>query len=222
MRTLKFDKYEIENLEDCIPEIEKMYQFQFTNEELKNVKSFDEFSELIISKIDFENIESCTTQQAFYKLRKSVVEENVFKKENFKPETKLNDLFPRENRIKVVRKIENNIGFKLNILNPPVFIFYILFPISIISFVTLFIDLKIGILGCLFSIFSIYLSNRFAKEIRIKNVKQLVEKITNENYLKVRKKQNTVNKSELKKVLIEWFADNACIEKEKLEIGTFI
>ena len=147
------DTYEIENLEDCIPLIEKMYKFKFEEGETQKVKNFDEFCDLIIAKIDFENVESCTTQQAFYKLRNSLIEEEIFEKEKIKLETKLKELFPRKNRIELVKRVENNIGFKLNILFPPKFISYTLVFLSVISLVFLFINFKFGILGIAISIF---------------------------------------------------------------------
>jgi hypothetical protein len=215
------DIYEIENLEDCIPSIEEMYKFKFVDGEIQNVKNFDEFCDLIISKIDFENIESCTSQQAFYKLRNSLIEEEIFEKEKIKLETKLKELFPRKNRIELVKRVENNIGFKLNILFPPKFISYTLVFLSVISLVFLFINFKFGILGIAISIFGFYLCSWFGKEIEIETLKELVEKITLENYLEVRTQKNTVNKSELKNVITNWFVENAYIEKEKLITSTF-
>ena len=221
MKNNKLDTYELENIEDCIPSIEEMYKFKFQNGETENIKNFDEFCDLIITKIDFENIESCTTQQAFYKLRNSIIEEKITIKEKIKLETKLDQIFPKKNRIKLVKKVENNIGFKLNVLQPPKFITYTLVLIFIISFVSLFINLKIGVLGIVISVLGFYLSNLFGKELEIETLKELVEKITSENYLKVRTQKNTVNKSELKKILIDWFVENSGIEKEKLLYSTF-
>lgn len=221
MKNNTLDIYEIENIEDCIPSIEKMYKFKFEEGETQSVKNFDEFCDLIITKIDFENVESCTTQQAFYKLRNSLVEENIFEKEKIKPETRLKELFPRKNRIKLVKKVENNIGFKLNILLPPKFIFYTLVLLSATSLIFLFINFKFGFSGIAISIFGFYLCSWFGKELEIETLKELVEKITSENYLEVRTQKNTVNKSELKNVITDWFVENACIEKEKLVTATF-
>ena len=221
MKNNKLDTYEIENIEDCIPTIEEMYKFKFQDGEIENVKNIEEFCDLIITKIDFENIESCTTQQAFYKLRKSLIEEKMTDKEKIKLETKLNELFPRRNRIELVKKVENNIGFKLNMLQPPKFISYSLLLIFVISFVTLFINFKFGILGIVISVLGFYLCSWFGKELEIETLKELVEKITSENYLKVRTQKNTVNKSELKKILTDWFVENSGIEKEKLLNSTF-
>jgi acyl carrier protein len=221
MKNNILDSYEIENIEDCIPSIEKMYKFKFEEGETQNVKNFDEFCDLIISKIDFQNVESCTTQQAFYKLRNSLIEEKISYKEKIKPETKLNELFPRENRIKLVKKVEKNIGFKLNILLPPKLVFYTLVILSTISFISLFINFKFGISGIGISVLGFYLCSWFGKELEFETLKELVEKISSENYLEIRAQKNTVNKSELKKILNNWFAENTGIEKKKLINSTF-
>ena len=221
MKNNTLDIYEIENIEDCIPSIEEMYKFKFEEGETQSVKNFDEFCDLILAKIDFDNIESCTTQQAFYKLRNSLIEMNISEKEKIKPETKLKELFPRKSRIKLVKRVENNIGFKLNILLPPKFIFYALVLLSITSLIFLFINFKFGILGIVISIFGFYLCSWFGKELEIETLKELVEKITSENYLKVRTRKNTVNKSELKIIITNWFVENAGIERERLITATF-
>ncbi|KFF03262.1 hypothetical protein [Flavobacterium reichenbachii] len=221
MKNKALDIYELENIEDCIPTIEEMYKFKFEDREIQNVKNFDEFCDLIISKIDFENIESCTSQQAFYKLRNSLIEEKISEKEKIKLETKLTEIFPRKNRINLVKKVENNIGFKLNLLCPPNFISYTLIILSVISFTLVFINFKLGISGIVISIFGFYLGSRFGREIEIETIKELVEKITLENYLEVRTQKNTVNKSELKNVITNWFVENSGIEKEKLITATF-
>ena len=85
----------------------------------------------------------------------------------------------------------------------------------------LFINFKIGILGILISISGFYLCSLFGKELEIKTLKELIEKITSENYLKVRTQKNTVNKSELKNIITDWFVENAGIEKEKLTTASF-
>lgn len=221
MTTKKLDKYEIENIEDLIPEIEKMYNFTFENEELINAKNFNDFAELIIGKIDLENVESCTTQQAFYKLRKSISELGILEKNKLNTETKLNEIFPRKNRRKIVKRLEENIGFKLNIISPPLILFNSLLVIGIVSFLLLFIKLKIGIIGLGISTLGFYLSTKYGKEIQLNSVRELVEKITNENYLNIRTERNTINRKELKKVILEWVSENSGIKKEKLINSTF-
>lgn len=80
----------------------------------------------------------------------------------------------------------------------------------------------IGIIGITISIIGFYLCKRFGNELKIKTVRTLVEKITNENYLSVRTERDTINKTELKNILTHWFSENTGIEKEKLKTATFI
>ena len=221
MTTEKLGTYEIEYIEDLIPEIEKMYNFTFENEELLNVKNFNEFSELIIERIDLENVESCTTQQAFYKLRKSISELGIFEKNKLKTETELKEIFPRKNRREIVKNLEEKIGFKLNIINPPIILFNSLLVLGIVSFIFLFIILKIGVIGLVISILGFYLSTKYGKEMQLNTVRELVEKITTENYLNLRTESNTINRKELKKVIFEWISENSGIKKEKLINSTF-
>ncbi len=221
MTTEKLDKYEIENIEDLIPEIEKMYNFTFENEELINAKNFNDFTELIIGKIDLENVESCTTQQAFYKLRKSISEVGILEKNKLNTETKLKEIFPRKNRRELVKSLEENIGFKLNIINPPLLLSISLLIFGIVSFILLFISVKIGIIGFGITILGFQLSLKFGKEIQLNSIRELVAKITTENYLSLRTESNTINRKELKKVILEWVSENSGIKKEKLINSTF-
>ena len=221
MKTEKLDKYEIENIEDLIPEIEKMYNFTFENEELINAKNFNDFTELIIGKIDLENVESCTTQQAFYKLRKSISEVGILEKNKLNAETKLKEIFPRKNRRELVKSLEENIGFKLNIINPPLLLSISSLIFGIVSFILLFISVKIGIIGLGITILGFQLSLKFGKEIQLNSIRELVAKITTENYLSLRTESNTINRKELKKVILEWVSENSGIKKEKLINSTF-
>lgn len=221
MKTNKLEDYEIENMEDCIYDLEKMYNFKFENNDLENVKSFEEFCDLIIEKINLKNEESCTSQQAFYKLRESLIEAKIIEKGNLKTETELKILFPRKKRKALIEKVENELNFKLDILKAPDFITMPLFIIGIVSFILLFFYWKIAIIGLSISFFGFYLCKRFGNELYLKTVKELVEKITSENYLKVRRDKNTINQKELKEIITNWVSENSFIDREKLVNASF-
>jgi len=221
MKTNKLDVYEIENIEDCISEIEKMYNFKFEDNELENVKTFEEFCDLIIEKINLKNVESCTSQQAFYKLRNSLTETKLIEKGNLKTETELKKIFPRKNRKVSIEKVEKDLNVKLNILKAPDFVTMPLLIIGFVSFILLFFLWKFALIGLSISVFGFYLCKWFGNELRVKTVKDLVEKIVAENYLAIRSEKNTINKTELKKILTNWISENSFIEKEKLINATF-
>ena len=222
MKIYKFDNADLENIEDLIPSIEKMYKINFKENELAELANFDEFCEKIVAKINLENVDNCTTQQAFYKLRKSIVDLGIAEKNELNTETKLKEIFPRKNRRKIVKSLEKNIGFELNLINPPQIISISLFILILVSIVFLFINFKIAILGIIISVLGFKLAYRFGKEIEMNSIRELVEKITTENYLNVRSDKNTINRKELKNVMTDWFADNLGIEKSELKQATFI
>ena len=222
MKIYKFDNADLENIEDLIPSIEKMYKINFEENELAELANFDEFCEKIVAKINLENVDNCTTQQAFYKLRKSIVDLGIAEKNELNTETKLKEIFPRKNRRKIVKSLEKNIGFELNLINPPQIISISLFILILVSIVFLFINFKIAILGIITSVLGFKLAYRFGKEIEMNSIRELVEKITTENYLNVRSDKNTINRKELKNVMTDWFADNLGIEKSELKQATFI
>lgn len=221
MKIYKFDNADLENIEDLIPSIEKMYKINFDENELARLTNFDEFCEKIVAKINLENVDNCTTQQAFYKLRKSIVDLGIAKKNELNTETKLREIFPRKNRRKIVRSLEENIGFELNLINPQQIISISLFVLILVSIVFLFINFKFGILGILISVLGFKLAYKFGKEIEMNSIRELVEKITTENYLNLRRNKNTINRKELKNVLTDWFAENLGIEKNELKKATF-
>ena len=222
MKIYKFDNADLENIEDLIPSIEKMYKINFEENELAELANFDEFCEKIVAKINLENVDNCTTQQAFYKLRKSIVDLGIAEKNELNTETKLKEIFPRKNRRKIVKSLEKNIGFELNLINPPQIISISLFILILVSIVFLFINFKVAILGIIISVLGFKLAYRFGKEIEMNSIRELVEKITTENYLNVRSDKNTINRKELKNVMTDWFADNLGIEKSELKQATFI
>lgn len=221
MKTNKLEFYEIENIEDCISEIEKMYNFKFENNELENVKTFEEFIDLIIEKINLKNVESCTSQQAFYKLRNSLIETKLVEKENLKIETGLTKIFPRKGRKVSIEQVENVLKVKLNIIKAPDFVTIPLLIVSILSFILLFFLWKLALIGLSISVFGFHLCKWFGNELSVKTVKDLVEKIVAENYLAIRTEKNTINKTELKTVLTNWISEDSFIEKEKLVKATF-
>ena len=77
MKVYKLDQYEIENIEDCLPMFEETFKIKFDNKETEKLSNFEEFSELIFSKLKFENDNLCTTQRAFYQFRNALTTEKI-------------------------------------------------------------------------------------------------------------------------------------------------
>jgi len=91
-----------------------------------------------------------------------------------------------------------------------------LLSILLISSVVLFINRQLGISGLMLSIGGIWFSNKMGNELDLKTVRHLAEKMARENYLKSRRNPSTFNKSEIEKLLTDWFSFDLGLDKSKL------
>lgn len=194
-----------EDIEDLLVKVETSFDIKFVGKELVHITTFGQFCDHIANKIQLDNSEDCTSQQAFYKLRDAI-------STNFT----LTDLLPRPNRRSRTKKLEKHLGFKLNILRPPHWVIGTLAILLLASIVGIFFNWQIGILGLAFSIIGLLFANKIGNELDLKTVGQIAEKMTRENYLKSRRNPKTFNKSEIEKILTDWFSNDLDLDKSKL------
>ena len=137
--TFELRNVDSEDLEDVLVKIEKSFDFKFEETELKDVKTFGQLCDIITNKVQGNNIDDCTTQQAFYKLRNAIASIFLVDKYNITPNTDLRLLFPKNLRRQKIRDLESNIGFEINILRPKHWISSTLALTIVTSFIGLFI-----------------------------------------------------------------------------------
>jgi len=158
MNTTKLDQFEIENIEDVLPMFEETFKIKLENEETEKLNNFNEFSDLIISKMKFENDNLCTSQRAFYQFRKALESENIIDKSQINPNTDLKSILSKKNRRKNLNLVEKNLGYKIEVLAPSQITINILFYTFVISFIGLFFIWEIAIFGILISVLGFYLT----------------------------------------------------------------
>jgi hypothetical protein len=112
--------------------------------------------------------------------------------------------------------LEQHLGFGVNILRPPLWLSRTLFIILLASTIELFFYWQYGLLGIVFSIAGLLVVFKIGNELDLQTVGQVVEKMTRENYLKSRRNPRTFNKSEIEKVLTDWFCNDLNLDKSKL------
>ena len=206
-----------DDIEYLLLKIESSFDIKFGDTELAHVTTFGELCDIIANKIELENTYDCTTQQAFYKLRAAVTEIFQTDKKTISADMLLSDLLPRINRKTKVKQLENQLGYKLNILRPPHWVTSTLIFIFITAFVGLFVKFEIGFILFVISVIGLWSSKKLGNELDVKTLGQLVEKMTRENYLKVRRNPLTYNKTEIEKIITDLFADFYSFDKLKLK-----
>ena len=116
-----------EDLDDVLVKIERSFNISLEDTSFKDVKTFGKLCDIVVEKVKQTNNDSCTTQQAFYKIRNAINSTISPPKELIKPQTRLADIFPRDNRLEVIAEIEKEMGFKINLIDFKMVCFKILF-----------------------------------------------------------------------------------------------
>lgn len=205
-----------EDLEDLLVNVEASFGITFADRELAHIKTFGELCDYITNKIQLEETTDCTSQQAFYKLRKAISSTLDIDREKISTDLSLAELLPRKSRRLQIEKIEGQLGFKLNILRPPHFIPFILMILLAASFIGLFFNGWYCLIGMISFTVLLQFAIKTANVLNIKTIGELSEKMARENYLKSRRNPDTFNKNEIEKVLTDWFSDNLGLDKIEL------
>jgi acyl carrier protein len=213
--------YELKNIDpddisDLLVKVETSFDIKFGDNELMHISSFGELCDHIVNKIQLDNSDDCTSQQAFYKLRDTISSTLQIDNKTISTNYSLADLLPRQSRRSRTKKLEMQLGFKLNILRPPHWVTGTLALILLASFVGLFFNWQIGLSGLVFSIAGFWFANKIGNELDLQTVGQVAEKMKRENYLKSRRNPKTFNKNEIEKVLTDWFSNDLDLDKSKL------
>jgi len=204
---------DILDIEDLILKAEKSFGIKFHEAELSHVKNFGEFCDYVIDKIPFEDIQTCTSQQAFYKLKNAILNNQDVSSDLITPTSKLEQIFPKENRRSRIREIENKLGFKLSILEPPRWVTIFLVVLLCVSFAYIFLNFKLGIISFALSIAAMQISIKNGNNFKVKTLREVVEKMIRENYLNSRRNSNSVNKHEIENILTNWFKDDLPVDR---------
>ncbi len=216
MKEFELKNIDPEDIEDLLIKVEDSFEIKFADNELAHVQTFGEICDHIKKKIQLDHIDDCTTQQAFYKLRSTLVSALHVDTEKITPDTLLQDLLPRRIRKSKAQQIEQSLGFKLSLLRPPHYVTGFLVLLLLTSLVALAFTWQFGLAGLGLSIGGLWLAAKTGNELDLKTVGQLAEKMTRENYLRSRRNPKTYNDNEIEKVLTDWFSNDLGIDKCKL------
>jgi acyl carrier protein len=208
----KLNSVDPEDIGCVLKKIQHSFNVKLDNEGLRDVDTFGDLCEVIINKISQEREDICTTQHAFYILRNAIAAVLNIDKCAVTPQTRLSKILPKENRLQLIEEIENELGFKTNLLQPKQWI-VTLFGLTLISsFIICFYNWPIGIAGLLSSGISLKLAGKFGKEMHLKTVGDLANKISRESYLKSRRNPDTIKKNEVEQKVKELFISELNLE----------
>lgn len=216
MKNIELNNIDPFDIEDLLFKVEESFRIKFFENELKDIKTFEDFCSHIEKKIQLQNRNDCTTQQAFYKLRNILSEILKIDRNQIYTNLLIKEIFPNKSKNQIVKQLEKEIGFELHLLSTPDWLLTILWLFLFGSIATLFITFKLGAVGIVISFFGFLISNKFASDFELKTIGQIAEKMTSENYLKSRRNPGTFNKTEIQQVLTDLFSNELLLDKSKL------
>jgi hypothetical protein len=213
---IKLDDYEIEDIFDIVVKLEKSFAIKFDKDAFLNVKTFGDLCDVVESYIKYDNKEDCTKQQAFYKIRTAIGETQLIDKKIITLDTKLVDLYPRQNRRRQVKLFQRQLGVNLKFLTYLGWLALTLIVGLLASFIAFFLDWKIALSGITFFAIVLNIADKLGKDLAVETVKELTEKAAAEHYIDIRRNKLTVNRSEILNTIKEAFSSGLTIDKEQL------
>ncbi|MEK6508492.1 hypothetical protein [Myroides sp. C4067] len=209
-----FKGYQYEDLDYAIENFVNEYDLPLDPQKLAEVRNVAEILDLIVSYFKQEKREDCTSQQAFYKLR--TILHKYTNESDIKPNTRLEELFPKQNRIENIKRVEEDLGFKLKVFKPKEYkvlmLWLFFFVLVIFAFFQQFLLVTLGIV-VLYFLRGIIFEN--GEEFKVDTVGELVKLMVEKNYFKSRRDPNTMNEKELREMIAKYFADCLGLEREE-------
>ncbi|WP_149241675.1 hypothetical protein [Dyadobacter sp. 32] len=201
MATLTLESAHYEDIEDLLAAVEGDFQMKFSDGDFANIRSVGQLCDTIADKVPLIDSETCTSQQAFYKIRAAF--RTMGHLDQIIPDTSLESLLPRKDRIAKVRELERELEMSVGILSPPDLISNTIWIGALISTAGLFYDWRI-FLPCLFFVILVgTIAYRFGKELDLETVSDLARNLAIDHYLAVRRDPSTINKKEFSQVLLD-------------------
>ncbi|AJH15473.1 hypothetical protein [Myroides profundi] len=209
-----FKGYQYEDLDYAIENFVNEYNLSLDPQKLAEVRNVAEMLDLIVSYFKQEKKEDCTSQQAFYKLR--TILHKYTNESDIKPNTRLEELFPKQNRIENIKRVEEDLGFKLKVFKPKEYkvlmLWLFFFVLVIFAFFQQFLLVTLGIV-VLYFLRGIIFEN--GEEFKVETVGELVKLMVEKNYFKSRRDPDTMNEQELREMIAKYFADCLGLEREE-------
>lgn len=214
--------YDSLDVDELIFAIEKTFHLKFDERDFEKVKTYGEFENLVLNKIEGTEAEDCTSQQAFYKLRKILVDEFNITFEKINPKTQLKEIFPPKDRIKKVSILKDKLKTEVKFLKPDFTLSLISVILIILSFYYFFNQFLLGLFLFMIGIFCVKIAQDFGKEFYAIDVGELSELMVKKDYKISRRNSETYNPKEVKEIIKDIFSDMLDIEKSKLQYNTIL
>lgn len=208
------------DVNDVIISIERSFNISFEENDFIQIKTYGQLEDYVLSRIKGKETNDCTSQQAFYKLRKILVKEFNIPYNKIKLDTKLEEIFPKKERKNNILMLKKLLKSENEILTFSTGKFIILAIIFISAIYLLFTNFFYGIV--LFIIGKILSEELKKNKFLYRDLREFSNKLVINNYKNSRRNSATYNPKEVKDIIKDIFSDSLQIEKSKIQYDTIL
>ncbi|MCD8741400.1 hypothetical protein LT679_12360 [Mucilaginibacter roseus] len=208
-----------EDLKHVLVKIERSFGVRVTPDDLQQIYTVDDLCNAVHSKLKLEQSDVCTTQHAFYMLRNAITTSTTIDRCSINTNTCLKDVFPEEERLQLVADMEHEMGLRLNVLQPKQSVIAVLTALFLLSLTAMYFNWQIGLVGLTVFAAGSFMAKKRGKQLAVKTVGQLAEKIAREHYLKCRRDAATINRKEVNQKIRELFQHDLDLDASVLKSG---
>jgi len=216
METTTYLRIDPGDLDNVLTKIEQSYSITFGTNDLRQVETFGQLCEAITEKIQLAEVGDCTSQQAFYKLRQHMVDALHLDRQTIRPTTELAVLFPKKTRRASIQKLEQGLGFSINVLSASLYIIVPALILLVISGLMLIGSVLYGSVGLAIAIITLIIAQKLGNQFSQQTVGELAEKLAREHYTKMRRDSCTVSKREVTDQIKQVFCTDLGIAPSQL------
>lgn len=186
-----------EDIGHIVKESGRAFGLQFEIYDLKGIKTFGQLCDIIQYKLKQQHTaESCTAQQAFYKLRNAITCTTGTERNAITTKTCLKDLLPREEALSIVASVEAELGLRRN-------------------------KEKQKVLSNLISLVKGKAVGKATSSLPVKTLGQLAEKISREHHSKCKRDLSGITRDEIATKLYALFGQGRYPETPVFTKPTF-
>ena len=208
--------YDDEDIFDVVIQLEKSFGLSFAKDAFTHVKTFGDLCAVFEEHIGYPHRDDCTSQQAFYQMRRAIGAAQQIDEKQITPDSLLAELFPKRDRRQKIKSFQVQLGIKVNLLTYPDGLALLLAAGLVLSLVAFFFDWKIALSGLAFFIAAFKIAGKLGKKLQFKTIRELTQQLAQEHYAAIRRHKGTVNKKEIRQTIVSTFSRHLDIKPEQL------
>ena len=209
-----------DDVDELLATIEDSYHIKFDVRELESMRTFGELCDVVIRNVNGVDMQDCTSQQAFYKLRTAICKVNNIAKDDVLLTSTLDSLFPKNIRRSKIGELNAELGFTVKILQPSIVVTLPLLFTLLFSFGYVFFNVIYGGVAFVSAIILMKIASKYGREFTVSTVRELAQKMSMEYYHDSRRNPQSFNAMEIRRNLENLFIEGLMLDINEIKPET--